>query len=84
MTQFEIDITFKIRYAVTKVDRAFYEGAETLREMLEADLIAANDHPLDFINILDKHVVGVDVVGRIIENGEVGTGVRYDYRSNES
>ena len=68
MTQFEIDITFKIRYAVTKLDRAFYEGAETLREMLEADLIAANDHPFSFVSILDEDVVGVDVVGRIIED----------------
>jgi len=32
MTQFEIDITFKIRYAVTEADRANYEGAETLRD----------------------------------------------------
>jgi len=68
MTQFEIDVTFKIRYAVTEADRANYEGAETLREMLEADLIAANDHPFSFVSILDEDVVGVDVVGRIIED----------------
>ena len=68
MTQFEIDITFKIRYAVTEADRVNYEGAETLREMLEADLIAANDHPFSFVSILDEDVVGVDVVGRIIED----------------
>ena len=73
MTQFEIDMTFKIRYSVTEADRADYGGAETLREMLEIDLIAANDRPFSFINVLDEDVVDVDVVGRIIEDEEGDT-----------
>lgn len=68
MTQFEIDMTFKIRYDVTEVDRAFYEGAETLREMLEIDLIAAHDRPFSFLDALVEDVMDVDVVGRIIED----------------
>ena len=73
MTQFEIDMTFKIRYSVTEADRADYGGAETLREMLEIDLIEATDRPFSFINVLDEDVVDVDVVGRIIEDEEGDT-----------
>lgn len=68
MTQFEIDMTFKIRYDVTEADRADYGGAETLREMLEIDLITAHDRPFSFLNILVEDVMDVDVVGRIIED----------------
>lgn len=68
MAQFEIDMTFKLRYNVSEADRADYGDVETLREMLEIDLASAVDRPLNFLNLLDEDVVDVDVVGRIIED----------------
>ena len=69
MAQFEIDMTFKLRYDVSEADRvALYGDVETLSEMLEIDLDSAVDHPLSFLNLLDEDVVDVDVVGRIIED----------------